>query len=119
MTLKESLRKIGKIGLVSLISLYSLEGCERNKDKEPYIVMGVYNGYQARSIKEKGVFTIALWDSTKDAGVVGYYFSEDNSFSEITMNEGVYDRLSMTNPIIKYANPDSLLAVNKALRKKK
>ncbi len=124
MTLKQHVTRIGKIGLIGLISLYSLN-CS-DDDEAPRIVEGIYNGYKAKSFREgptsigywktKGRFNIVLEDTTDDTSIHAIYYAEDNSFPEIGARKGPTGRIPLTHPLTRYQNPDSLLAVHKALR---
>lgn len=128
MTLKQNLTKMGKIGLVSLISL-PITGCEEYgikkaspKDVENRI--GYYAGFRAKSINRGIGFQVSLLDTTNAIYLDGQLYGNEERFSTIEYGEvGLDGKGGKLTPgsnslVLKYANPDSLLAVHRTLKKK-
>jgi len=84
------------------------------------LVEGRYNKYRARSIREGHHFNITLTDTIDEARVYGrlYVYEGEACFPEIGAGIGPGRGLPLSHPLSKYQNPDSLLAVHKALRNK-
>ena len=114
MTIKKSLERLGKIVLTSSIGLLPITGCQNNY---PGNAIGEYAGFKSRSIGWiGGSYQIALIDTSDDVGVFGNYIRHEDRFNDIEIHSDSGE-INPNHPLLKYANPDSLKAVDRALRR--